>query len=644
QIPPESCQTVLVLDDCEITCAMLKRLITTEMGHLVLLAESGPHALGLLNRERVDLVLLDLVMPGIDGYKVLEAIRSDKKLRSIPVLVLTGVDDVGSATRCLEAGAEDYIVKPYDIALLRAKMALFLEKKRLQDTQRGLAKQLEEANAMLRAKVIEVDREVKDRRMVETALRQSEARMQALADAAFEGIAILQNGRIVDANRQFTKMFGVNHRLIHGVSVAELVGAQDRSAVEKELQEDRDYWFLEISRQGPQGSAKTLELRGRNIHNRGNMARVLAVRDITSRKQAEREIAEALWRAQKATELKDTFISLLSHNLREPLGSIVSMLNAVGNMDMEAQIRDRLLERCGSSANSLLMMIERLLDLGRLKNGKINPRIEPVNCWTMAKEMIDRMREVANTKNVSIVNEIPLGWSIYSDHGLLAEVLHNLVSNAIKYSEPGQRVTVGMATRGGPAIVVKDTGMGIDTNLSKTLFQADPKCRSRGTSGEKGLGIGLSLSLEIMTALGGAIEFESKKGEGSQFYMRLPSGEAKILLVGQSQRSIVEMGNLIQGYKAEVSVTRDVTEAVELARVTRPQLVIADLVEEDMANPLLQNIPPAPDGAKGPLVMFLVDEAFAPPAGEMGEGIVKISRDQAAATLKDTLAKLLKTE
>ncbi|MDH5637057.1 MAG: response regulator [Nitrospinota bacterium] len=647
QTPPVNAQTVLILDDCEKTCAMLTRLISTEMGHQVLVADSGPHALGLLNRNQVDLVLLDLLMPGIDGYKVLESIKSDKKLSQIPVLVLTGVDEVESATRCLGAGAEDYIVKPYDFALLRAKMALFLEKKRMQDTQRALADELEDANDMLRAKVAEVDREVKDRRMAEEALRHSEARMQALADAAFEGIAIHQNGRIVDANQRFSKMFGVNHRLIHGMALADLVGTRDRAAVEKELRDDQDYWFLEITRHSAQVSAvsaMTLELRGRNIPNRGNMAGVLAVRDITSRKRTERELAAAVQEALKATELKDTFISLLSHNLREPLGSIVSMLNAVGTVNMEAQTRDRLLERCAGAANSLLMMIERLLDLGRLKHGKINPKIASVNCWTMAEEMIDRMREVAKVKGVTISNDIPMGWNLNSDQGLLAEVLHNLVSNAIKYSNPGEQVRVGMALRGGPAIVVKDTGVGIDADLSKALFQADPKCRRRGTTGEKGLGIGLSLSMEIMTAMEGAIEFESKEGEGSEFYMRLPFNSAAILLVGKDQGSIVEMGNLIQGFKTEVSITRDATEAAQLARIIRPRLVVTDLDEKDMAHALTQDIANEPDGDKGPLIVILVDEAFAAPEEKVEGGIVKISRAEAATMLRETMAKLFESK
>jgi len=586
--------------------------------------------------------LLDLLMPGINGYQVLESIKSEKKLRQIPVVVLTGVADVASAARCLQAGADDYIVKPYDITILKAKVALFLDKKRMQDEQRHLTMQLEEANAMLRKKVAEVDSEIRERKELEEALRQSQTRLQALSDAAFEGIAIHQNGKIVDANRQFSKLFGVHHRLIQGMPLIELIGQHDRSAVEKALREDRDYWYLEITRNGLHGSAMTMELRGRNIPSRGAMARVIAARDITARKETERRLAAAVAEAQKASELKDTFISLLSHNLREPLGSVVSMLNAVGNMSMETSVRDRLLERCLGAANSLLNMIDRLLDLGRLKNGKINPRSAIVNCWTMAEEMIDRMGEISIAKQIKVINDIPLGWNMNSDQGLLAEVLHNILSNAIKYSNPGSQVKVGMGFRGAPAIVVEDSGMGIGPELAGNLFTADPRNRRKGTSGEKGLGIGLSLAMEIMKALGGEIVFESKNGGGSKFYMRLPLGGAKILLAGRNQGSIAEMRELLEGCCLEVSTTMNAGEAGELVKAIRPLLVVTDLDEMAMAGAIAPpGVEGGQDGENAPVILFLSNED-APMPEAAGDGVMKISKARAGAKIRETLERILK--
>ena len=128
---------LLVVDDNRVNRLLLGRLLE-QLGHTVTFAENGREALEALRQRRVDLVLLDIEMPEMDGYQVLEALGADPDLRHIPVVMMSSVEEVDSVARCIEMGAEDYLFKPVNPVLLKARIGSSLEKKRLRDQQREL--------------------------------------------------------------------------------------------------------------------------------------------------------------------------------------------------------------------------------------------------------------------------------------------------------------------------------------------------------------------------------------------------------------------------------------------------------------------------------------------------------------------------
>jgi class 3 adenylate cyclase len=136
---PGSAQTgtLLVVDDNRVNRLLLGRALE-QLGHTVTFAENGREALEALRRRPVDLVLLDIEMPEMDGYQVLAALAADPRLRDIPVVMMSSVEEVDSVARCIEMGAEDYLFKPVNPVLLRARVGASLEKKRLRDRQREL--------------------------------------------------------------------------------------------------------------------------------------------------------------------------------------------------------------------------------------------------------------------------------------------------------------------------------------------------------------------------------------------------------------------------------------------------------------------------------------------------------------------------
>jgi class 3 adenylate cyclase len=137
---------VLVVDDFEANRRSVARNLKLQ-GHAAAVAENGRQALALLRERPFDLILLDIVMPEMDGYQVLEQIRADPRLRHIPVVVLSGVEDMESIVRCIELGAADYMFKPCDPILLRARVRACLENKRLRDQEQAYVRQLQAEQA-----------------------------------------------------------------------------------------------------------------------------------------------------------------------------------------------------------------------------------------------------------------------------------------------------------------------------------------------------------------------------------------------------------------------------------------------------------------------------------------------------------------
>lgn len=131
---------ILVVDDNRVNRLKLS-LSLEQQGHTVALAEDGQQALDMLKVQPFDVVLLDIIMPGLDGYQVLERVKGDPKLRDIPIIVISALDEIDSAVRCIEIGAEDYLPKPFNPVLLRARLNSSLQKKKLRDLEKAYLQQ-----------------------------------------------------------------------------------------------------------------------------------------------------------------------------------------------------------------------------------------------------------------------------------------------------------------------------------------------------------------------------------------------------------------------------------------------------------------------------------------------------------------------
>jgi putative two-component system response regulator len=153
-LDPNPSSSLLIVDDNEMNRDMLERRLLP-LGYQVTMACDGAEAMKLLGQEAFDLVLLDIMMPIMDGFEVLQAMKKEGSLKIIPVIMITALDDSASAARCIDMGAEDYLTKPFDPTLLRSRIGACLERKRLHDHEEHYRHQIEEYNNQLEDRVRE---------------------------------------------------------------------------------------------------------------------------------------------------------------------------------------------------------------------------------------------------------------------------------------------------------------------------------------------------------------------------------------------------------------------------------------------------------------------------------------------------------
>lgn len=230
------------------------------------------------------------------------------------------------------------------------------------------------------------------------------------------------------------------------------------------------------------------------------------------------ENLELIEEIRNANKMKDQFVALISHDLRSPLFGIKGMLDIFREENAEYLLKggeNRTFDRLSESINGLIALMERLLEHARLKTGDIRPEMMNFNARVLVQELIARLSHMASVKNIVIKNELPDSTQVYADPDLYGQALHNLLSNAIKFSGRGGEITVSSA--GESEIVVQDNGVGIEEKLLADLFNENVRTTTYGTDGEKGTGLGLPYSYNIMKAHGGELRVVSKKGEGTEF-------------------------------------------------------------------------------------------------------------------------------
>ena len=430
-------------------------------------------------------------------------------------------------------------------------------------------------------------RQAEKREKAEQELRESEERLQVVTATANDAIVMVDGqGAVTFWNPAAEKMFGYTAQEMAGAKLHERI--MPKKYVERHLEALRAFrergmgetmgHTLEVEGLRKNGETFPVELSIAALWRKEGWRAVGVVREISERKKAEEALLLAKDKAEQATREKDKYISLIAHDLKAPFTSLMGFLQLMLRDEQSPAAGkyhhpiESVLENCHRTVG----MIDEVLHASRFATGRVTLRQKFIDANMEAHAVIANFIHLAAQKRIGLVNEVPAATRLYADPALFGEVLSNLVSNAIKFTQAGGRVTI-FAPRGpGAVVAVRDTGVGVDPALVPNLLRYDIKTTSVGTANERGTGLGLPYCKEIIEAHGGALTFDTEPGAGSTFYINLPYVRPRALIVDENEVDRYTMAKLLETLDVAVAQADGMAAAFAAAARAAPHLILLD--------------------------------------------------------------------
>jgi signal transduction histidine kinase/DNA-binding NarL/FixJ family response regulator len=487
---------ILIADDNADMREYVSRLLADRW--IVESVGDGEAALEAARARPPALVISDVMMPRLDGFGLLRALRADEATSGVPVILLSARAGEEARIEGLEAGADDYIVKPFSARELRARVEAQL----------------------LRAEI----------RAIQAA---HDRRLADMFRHAPVGIAMLRGPRHVFefANDQYLSMVGrrdlVGRPLVEAfpeIAAQGIPALLDRvyASGEPHTEESRTVTLDP----GPHGSPEQVSfnfvyqpLRDRDGRVEG--IAVVAV-DVT-------ELVRARQDAETANRAKDQFLAVLGHELRNPIAPILTatrLLELKGPADPSL---GRLRETIVRQALHLSTLVEDLLDVGRIMTGKLRLEKAQVDVHTIVKQAIEACMPAIERRRHTLDVTLPeQPIVVEADAGRLVQVICNLLNNAAKFTPEGRRIDLSAGVQAGTVVLrVRDEGIGIAPQMLERVFDRFVQGAAAASDAQAGLGIGLSIVKTIVEMHGGTIAaYSDGIGAGAEFVVSLPVAAA----------------------------------------------------------------------------------------------------------------------
>jgi len=475
--------TILVIDDEKRIREGCYKILTKE-NCLVEMAENGESGLKMLAGKHYDIILTDLMMPGIGGMEVLAKVR-EQHPDSVSI-VITGFATLEHSIEAMKKGAFDFIPKPFTPDHLRVVVS----------------------------KAIQMTRTLQD-------IATEKTRLKTIVNYLAGGVLVTDKSKnIILYNPTLLKMLGyggdtLDDQPLHTLTTDEkLTGIIDgilglNTGEFKILSAE-----IEPHERGEELSNR-LYLRAQAVPFQNRLGEILGsvtiIDDITHLKELD--------------EMKSAFVSMVSHEIRGPLSTVLSQIKIL--MDgLAGELGPKQADILGKISRKIQGLVElsnELLDLSRIEAGLIVQDKEQVQLMDILESLVEFMQARAKEKNISLSLEkadLPL---INADIKSMEEVFSNLITNAIIYTPERGEVTVRGEVKGDFVnISVSDTGYGIAPDEIPRIFERFYRAKTEKTRNIVGTGLGLPIVKSIVEAHNGTVKVESKEGVGSTFYVRLP--------------------------------------------------------------------------------------------------------------------------
>jgi len=447
--------------------------------------------------------------------------------------------------------------------------------------------------------------DVTDRKRVDAALIASEARYRRLFETAQDAIFILsgETGRIIDANPYILRLLGYSHGELVGKELWEIGLFRDIEANRLAYSELKRTGFIRYDHlplHTKDGRAVEVEFVSNVYDVDGQPVIQCNIRDITERSRLERQTEEQAVALADLNRRKDEFLAMLSHELRNPLASILNavyLLRLQKDEDLIQQQARNIIER---QVGHLARLVDDLLEISRITIGSIQLRQERLDLRGIVERGVETVRPLIDRRRHDLVVTVPSEpvW-LYADPTRLEQIVMNLLSNAAKYTDEGGRIWVTLEQGEEAVLRVRDTGIGIAPDLLPRIFDLFTQADRSSDRSQGGLGIGLTLVERLVKLHGGAVQaFSAGLGLGSQFTVQLPlwpaaakayeppaaeplseklAGSSRVLVVDDNVDAADSMATWLRLAGHEVRSAYDGAAALETAAAFRPSAVLLDI-------------------------------------------------------------------
>lgn len=510
---------ILVVDDNETVRDLLSIRLETR-GHTVETAADGRIALEKMRQHYYDLILLDIMMPEVNGYDVLETMQGDPVLSQIPVIILSALNDMTSVVRCVSLGAEDYLFKPINSALLWARLGNTLEKKHLRDREKARMAEL--------SVLQKIDRELN------TSLEIAKASEITLKWAVRQvDVTAGLVGVMADKHLQVTAVHHLDEtnklRMALTLLVTDLLMGDGRPQQQtfplgQGLHPDTSHRLLVPIRRN--GALRGLILLENRMGCRDSEVDFLE--RLSSHAALALNNAQLIADVQAANQAKSHFVSIVAHELKAPMTVINAYIDLVQTAGPVSDKQQKFLDVMRVNVGRMATLAADLSQISRIEAGKLQIQPTAVPIKAAIQEVNRSLGQEFQKKRQQVIAEIPADLPpVHADPLRLIQIITNLMSNAHKYTPKQGRITISarqLTDNNQPMIqvAVHDNGLGIDETEHDQVFSQFFRSPNKKVRDEMGTGLGLNITQKLIELHGGRIWFESALDKGSTFYFTLP--------------------------------------------------------------------------------------------------------------------------
>ena len=512
---------ILIADDEPVSRILLRNMLEG-LGYQVDIAEDGLKALDLFKNSDVKMLITDWVMPGMDGLDLCMKIRQLNTEYYVYIIIITAKGNKEDTIKGLEAGADDFIIKPFNLEEVKARVRAGQRIIQLEDDYRKANKRLEATNLEL---------EASNRRSKQMAFEAKNAYMELnqIFNTSADGMWVIDNDfNVLRINERLLEYVGMDREaavsskcyhvfsgpLCHGPDcpMIRLRNGEPRVEcdIEKEIEDDIKIPFIVTA-------VPLLKVHG------GLSGIVVNLKDISARKRIE-TLEKAKIKAEASNMAKSQFLANMSHEIRTPLSGIIGMTELIMDTRLDSHQQD-IMTTVVSDAKALIEIINDILDFSKMEAGKLDFEEISFDLKSLLEDVGKRFKYGAEKKGLKFISnlapDVPI--RLIGDPGRLRQILNNLLGNALKFTDDGEirietELIEEMNDRVKLRFIVKDTGIGIPKDKQSFIFESFTQEDGSTTRKYGGTGLGTTISKQLAEYMGGEIGLDSEKGKGSTFW------------------------------------------------------------------------------------------------------------------------------